>query len=150
MAEKIVAFLQNQWFKHPDTVKRMMRDHPERRERYISAFLFMGCLTGRRLRSVLGEQLCDQIIWEEVSPEIGDHAASRFPADIQHMQSVIVKHNPAVILAFGKIAENAVMQLNPRPLTICAAHPAARHGAISSLKLMRDRLSAIRSGEERP
>lgn len=39
---RIVAFLQNQWFKDPEGVKAMFAQHPERRERYISAFLFMG------------------------------------------------------------------------------------------------------------
>lgn len=92
---KILAFLQNQWFKDPEGVKAMFAEHPERRERYIEAFLFMGCLTGRRLKSALGEELCNQIVWEEISPEIGGHASSKFPPDLAH---IIGKHKPDVVI----------------------------------------------------
>lgn len=61
----IVVILQNQWFKDPEGIRAMFAEHPERRERYIEAFLFMGCLTGKRLRSAFGDELCDEIIWEE-------------------------------------------------------------------------------------
>lgn len=149
---KIVAFLQNQWFRDPESVRRMMTENPERRERYIAAFLFMGCLTGKRLRAVFGEELCDQIVWEEVSPEIGGYAASRFPADAQHIATVICKHKPDVILAFGKIAANGVWAImnhlkcpNEGAFTahfISGPHPAARGTQVlSDLRIVADQLT---------
>lgn len=147
---KIVAFLQNQWFKDPEGIKAMMEGHPERRERYISAFLFMGCLTGKRLQSAFGEDLCDAIVWEEASPEVGGHSRSLFAADRQHMMSVIHKHKPTVILSFGKIASEGVKSLpifgefDLNIAVIYGPHPAARNGAIEGLQQMRTELSSFK------
>lgn len=104
----ILAFLQNQWFNDPEGVKEMMREHPERRQRYIEAFLFMGCLTGRRLRSAFGEELCDAITWEEISPEIGSKSSSKFPPDPVHIKNVIDQFQPTVIVAFGSLAQEGI------------------------------------------
>lgn len=140
---KIVAFLQNQWFKDPEGVKAMFDEHPERRERYIEAFLFMGCLTGKRLQSVFGEELCGAIIWEETSRDIGGYAASKFPADTRHMTAVLEKHQPTVVLAFGRIAGDAIHSMVTNSPIIYGPHPAARQGAIEGLRKMRDELTAI-------
>jgi hypothetical protein len=145
---KIIAFLQNQYFKDPEGVKAMFKENPERRERYISAFLFMGCLTGKRLQAVFGEDLCDAIIWEEASPEVGGHSGSPFAADRQHMMNVIQKHKPTVILSFGKIASKGVESLPPiinkEVAVIYGPHPAARNGAIEGLRRMRQELSSFK------
>lgn len=141
---RIVAFLQNQWFKDPEGVKRMFAEHPDRRERYISAFLFMGCLTGKRLQSVFGEDLCDGIVWEEASREVGGKSRSLFAADRQHMMAVIQKHKPTVILCFGKIAAEGVKSLPDDTPVIYGPHPAARNGAIKGLQQMRDELTSFK------
>lgn len=142
---KIVAFLQNQWFKDPESIKRMFAENPERRERYISAFLFMGCLTGKRLQSVFGEELCDAIVWEEASSEVGGHSRSLFAADRQHMMAVINKHKPTVVLVFGKIASEGVKSLPDIDAAIIfGPHPAARNGAVEGLRKMRQELSAFK------
>lgn len=149
---KIVAFLQNQWFKDPEGVARMFAENPKRRERYISAFLFMGCLTGRRLQQVFGEELCDQIVWEEISPEIGGHASSKFPADPAHIERVLRKHAPDVVLAFGKLAGDGLLSTlsNPRLRELphgfkilYGPHPAARNGAIEGLRKMKSELGEV-------
>lgn len=152
---KVVAFLQNQWFRDPERIKKIIADTVDResehggrdeagvREFYIASFLFMGCLTGKRLRSVFGEDLCNEIVWEEVSREIGGHASSVFPADLNHMRDVIGRHKPDVILAFGKLAENAIRNIRPNVNRIISGpHPTARgsdvllrlHGMRNSLK----------------
>lgn len=141
---KIVAFLQNQWYRDPEGAKAMFARHPERRERYISAFLFMGCLTGKRLQSVFGEELCDGIVWEEISPEIGGHASSKFPADIAHITRVLETHKPTAVLAFGKIAGDALRSMSIGWAVIYGPHPAARNGAIEGLRKMREELSAFK------
>lgn len=149
---KIVAFLQNQWFKDPEGIKAMFAEHPERRERYIEAFLFMGCLTGRRLKSALGEELCAQIIWEEISPEIGGHAASKFPPDLAHIKAVIEKHSPDIIVAFGKIADKGVLKVMgdlcyekdiSKVRYFTAPHPAARQNPMPELKELALRLGRV-------
>jgi hypothetical protein len=141
---RIVAFLQNQWFKDPEGIKAMCAENPERRERYIAAFLFMGCLTGKRLQQVFGKDLCDAIVWEEASAEVGGHSRSLFAADRQHMMSVINKHKPTVILSFGKIASEGVRSLPIEIPIIYGPHPAARQNAIEGLRAMRQELEPFK------
>lgn len=142
---KILAFMQNQWFKDPEKVRAIYAKHPEMRNDLIARFLFMGCLSGRRLRAALGEQLCDQIVWEEASPEIGGNAASKFPADTNHIAGAIIKHKPDVVFAFGAIASNGVLAAwpeiaaHPTPIVfelITGPHPAARKDPMPRLREM--------------
>lgn len=131
----ILAFRQNQWFHNPAKVERLMQVYPQNRESMIRYALFAGCLTGRRLKAAFGEELCDQIIWEEASPVISGHASDCPPADPQHMAAVITKHRPDVILVFGTIAGDGIKQISsgafdrslPISVRIIAGpHPAAR------------------------
>ena|ERR1700761_9019971 len=139
---KIVAFMQNQWFDEPDEVRAMLdrqRDCGEFtqeqmrekvRRRLIHYALFAGCLSGRRLKKTFGE-MTQSIIWEEASREIGGHAASSFPADMDHIKAVLKEESPDVVLTFGKTATQAIEVV--RSLTtptwefIPCCHPAARH-----------------------
>lgn len=138
---KILAFLQNQWFKDPVRVKAMYDERPNHRNDYIRYFLFMGCLTGRRLSTAFGDELCQEhIIWEEVSPAIGGHSASKFPADIKHIRKAIYSHAPNIILAFGKSATDALELVRaqggmdrPPIQLICGPHPAARNNPMPRL-----------------
>lgn len=114
------------------------------REFYIKTFLFWGCLTGRRLKKELGEEYCDKIVWEEVSPEIGGYSAAKFPPDYLHISKVIEKHKPTHIIVFGKIAESVLMELYhadklPDIVLLVAPHPAARQGniVIQQLRMLR-------------
>lgn len=150
---KIVAFMQNQWFKNPERVKatiartiekeaaRGTRDAQAVREYYIAAFLFMGCLTVRRLKMALGEDLCDSIIWEEQSPEIGGKSSSVFPPDFVHIRRVLGIHDPSHVVAFGVHAQGALLEIQQRDQSrwklILAPHPAARQeNVMERLKLV--------------
>jgi hypothetical protein len=110
----ILAFLQNQWFKDPERVREMYAEHPEHRQRYIASFLFMGCTTGKRLEAAFGEDLCQEIIWEEASLEVAGYSAASFPADPVHIENTLLKFKPSVVLTFGKIASNGLRTIvNP-------------------------------------
>jgi len=147
----IVAFLQNQWFQNPDKAREVYAKNPDQREELNKRFLFAGCMTGRRLQTAFGPDLCDQIIWEEVSPQIGGKSNSTFPADQKHISSVIEKHQPDIILTFGSLAKDALNQWSrdemykceprPLPVVISGPHPAARYGTVQQeLWEMRDEL----------
>lgn len=82
----ILAILQNQWFRNPAKAREIYERNPELRNKLIAGFLFSGCLTGRRLQSAFGD-LCDSIIWEESSPEIGGFSVSKFTHDPEHIKS---------------------------------------------------------------
>src|SRR5580704_6078428 len=144
----ILAFLQNQWFKDPEKVRALFARRPDLRNDMIRRYLFMGCHTGKQLRKAFGEALCDRIIWEEVSLQIGGHSASKFPADLKHMTEAIVRTQPDIILAFGRIASDAIAELNggkcPIPCThiFFAPHPAARNNPMAELVNMAQRVRA--------
>jgi len=131
---KVLAFLQNQWFNNPEQARATFLRHPDQRNRLIALYLFMGCLTGRRLISAFGEDLCNDIVWEECSKEVGGKSSASFPPDFAHICEAINKHNPDVILAFGKTASDALRKVAPNQLVIYGPHPAARFGAVEGLK----------------
>src|SRR3954470_24274441 len=122
----ILAFLQNMWFKDPERARGVFERNPDRRNQLIATYLFMGCTTGKRLLAAFGEKLCDEIIWEECSLEIGGRSGSLFPADVAHMRAAIETHKPDVILGFGAVARDALAFIAPGNRTIIAPHPAAR------------------------
>ena len=128
---KIVAFLQNQWFRDPERIRQMFADRPDHRLQLIKRFLFRS-FTGVRLRGAFGPELCDQIIWEEASPEIGGESGSVFPPDPEHMLRIIEEHAPGIILTFGRVAADGMLAANRlaterRDIRLIAGpHPAAR------------------------
>lgn len=157
MKTTILAFLQNQWFKDPEGIKAIMAENPERRNRYIQAYLFMGCVTGQRLKQALGEKLCNDIIWEEASPKIAGRSSGAFPADVDHITSAIIKFKPQIVLAFGQIAIQGVeaavatqLEHYPEPIDfrfITGPHPAARMNVMGRLNEIGDLLKGL-SGSE--
>jgi hypothetical protein len=143
---KIVAFLQNQWFKDPVNVQRIIDKAIEReasgafdhfrnrktadeiREYFISAFLFMGCHTGKQLRRAFGEDLCNKIVWQEQSPHLGNMASATFPPDMVHIYNVLRRHQPTHVIALGKLASEALTKASVgKPwVLLTGPHPAAR------------------------
>jgi len=145
---KVLAILQNQWFKNPAKVREIYERNPELRNRLIARFLFAGCLTGRRLRAAFGD-LCDSIIWEEASPEIGGFSASRFIPDPEHIKAAIEKHEPEIVICLGKVAGDAVRSVccktNVRhPAVMFGPHPAARVDPMPALREIGKTLNARR------
>lgn len=133
---KIVCFLQNQWFKNPDSARRALASHPENRSYLVRAWLFMGCITGRRLRASFGEEFCDSsdVIWDNVSPQIGGYASAVFPPDFAHIRAILAKHEPQIVVAFGKVAAAPMIELSQDAhwrLVTCP-HPAARHARVQA------------------
>jgi hypothetical protein len=129
---RVVAFLQNQWFKDAVKARSVFKAYGDaRRAELVARFLFRGCLTGRRLQKAFGPELCEQILWEETSRDIGDNASSIFPPDIEHMHDVLRTYCPEVVITFGKHAENAFLNLmenfSYQGKFLRAMHPAARH-----------------------
>jgi len=116
------------------------------RRRLINYALFAGCATGRVLKHCLGEDLCDTIIWEEASLEIGGRAASYFPADRAHLAARIQDEDPDMVIAFGKIARDGLTGLFPAERLLTAPHPTARQaGVFDQIRALRPRLEAARA-----
>ncbi len=131
----ILAFLQNQWFKpiDADSVERVYARYPDRRNELIARYLFMGCLTGRRLMTALRPDLTSRIIWEETSKNIGRHSGAVFPADLEHMKAAVEKFQPDVVICFGAIACNAISHFYVKAYVYEAPHPASRQNPMPDL-----------------
>lgn len=148
---KVLAILQNQWFRDPDHVREILERTPQARRRIIHYALFAGCRTGRVLKAGLGEEWCRKIVWEEASPQIGGEASSVFPADPAHIRAVIYEVKPTVILALGKVAHDGVNALMPMldivpAITIInSTHPTARGidavGTLRDIRAILDRMT---------
>lgn len=161
---KVLAFLQNQWLKDPkrhraSAARILAKYGPEvaadSRRRGIRFCLFRGCLTGRRLIASFGESVCDEIEWEEASTVITGDPKECPPADPEHIRAAIEKYRPDVVIAFGRIAADAVRHLWPGNFLIVAPHPAARDGltparlreAAKALELMRREIDQVKALE---
>lgn len=136
---KIVAFLQCLWVKQPERVAAMLDDHEKRypkmgRERMLERLLFIGGRTGQVLTDGLGDEWCSAIVWEESTRKIAGHSSGSFPPDLVHMRAVLDKHQPDVVITFGKVAYNGIDRLFKKqlerygafPIWIEAPHPVAR------------------------
>jgi hypothetical protein len=122
----VLAFLQNQWVRDPERVRALIERYGESyRRRLIPYALFAGCLTGRRLQAAFGPVLCSRITWEEASPVVTGSPRECPPADPAHIRAALERHQPGIVLAFGKIAAEGVRPLWTGNL-IVAPHPAAR------------------------
>lgn len=150
---KILAFLQCQWFKNPDAVRAIYAKHAtdlDRRAKLNARFLFRESLTGKRLRYAFGD-LCREVVWEEVSTEIGGGSSAVFPANAGHMCSVLNHHRPSIVMTFGKIAADAMRRIDcdglDRPYkVICGPHPAARcESVVDDLRKMLVRVQRIKA-----
>lgn len=122
---KTVAFLQNMWVRDPDHARGSLATYGDRWWRRATyQFLFGGCLSGRRLKSAFGD-LCQTIIWEESTREIAGDPRTILAPQPAHIRAVIDTEQPAIVLAFGRIASGAVGPIWAGPLIRCP-HPAAR------------------------
>lgn len=133
----IVAYLQNQYFNEPDRIKAIYAAHPDKRLELNKRYLFFSCRTGQVLREALGEDLCDQILWDNASPEIGSYSASKFKADPVHIRGVIEEVKPDLVLAFGKISCEAIKNLELSIPILYGPHPAARFDPMPALREMK-------------
>lgn len=146
----ILAFLQNMWFKNPEKARAIFERYPEKRNALIKTYLFMGCTSGQNLEAALGEEMCQRIVWEEASPEIGGHSASRYRPDPLHISRAISRHDPDIVLAFGKDAGEGVRAAvklihnrpgtEPRFVVLYGPHPAARNNPLAKLQKLAETL----------
>ena len=124
---RVLAFMQNQWVRDPEQLRRILARHDEDfRRRMIHKLLFAGCLTGRRIRAAFGDDLCRSIVWEEASREITGASNGCPDADVEHMQAAFDQVKPDIVLTFGRLAERGFMGVRGEYVWIKAPHPASR------------------------
>lgn len=121
---KILAFLQNCWFPRDtrlDYIHRYLSDDVFRRRVLSRGW------TGHRLINAFGEKMYSEIIWENASIEVGDHSSHCGEPDLEHVRCMIEKHNPDLILTFGRVAFGSVNLVNNGKIPVMSTkHPSAR------------------------
>ena len=120
---KILAFLQNCWFPKDtkaDYINRYLTDDVFRRRVLSRGW------SGRRLINSFGENFFSKVIWENASIEVGSHSSYCGSPDLHHVQCMIDKHNPDLILTFGVVAKSSVELLNTGIPIMSTKHPNAR------------------------
>ena len=137
----VLAVLQNMWVNDPEKVKAMLARTPQARRRMIRYSLFAGCRTGRVLKQLFGEDCPRRFVWEESTTEIAGNPRDTFPADIFHLSAVVNEVTPDVVLAFGRIASDALRKVVPEEKLLCGPHPTARQA--DTLQRLRQMASAL-------
>lgn len=104
---RIVAFLQNPWFREgtPQYLIDKYRENAEFRMRVLSA-----TATGKILMKMLGS-LYSKIHWNNANPNHGFERDHREPPDPVHMAHVIVDQDPDLVLCFGQAAQHGMVQV---------------------------------------
>lgn len=129
--KKVVAFLQNPWFK-PDTPNHVIlkyREDADYRRRVLAL-----SMSGRRLESAFGNFFSD-IHWDNANPLHGNTPGHVSPPDAQHVAQVLRDLQPEAVICFGKQAlagfERAQLEFGllyhlPEIPYHCFPHPNAR------------------------
>jgi hypothetical protein len=107
-----VVFLQNAW-------SPFYAGHTWPRESWLRALA--RSRSGQRLRYMLDDfDLC-----ENTTPQVGATPDSILPPDLAHIQAILERRQPSIVVACGKQAEQALMRLWGGAL-IAVPHPAHR------------------------
>ena len=122
----ILAFLQNLWVKDPRYTYDFFKKYPNSRNNIIKSLLFMGCLTGRRIKKAFGWELADRIIYDECTKEIANNPKTICNPDLEHIKETLNKFKPDRVITFGAIAYKAVSKVFPKDKIFKSPHPAAR------------------------
>jgi len=151
---QVLAFLQNLWVRHPERLKEAFELHGDVfRLAMMRRLLLGGCKTGRNLTKAFGDELIARMTFEETTREIAGDPKTIFLPDMGHIQKCLETHQPAIVLAFGQIAHEAVSQVVKQwpgePIIYIAAHhPVSRHPTSWSSQLraaaeLKERLNNI-------
>lgn len=140
---RIVGFLQNPGFDvntKPEIIARYGLDDLYRKT------VLAHTMSGKKLIRTLGFKLYYGITWDNACPLCNHHPSYRKTADVSHMQSVLTKHGPELVLCYGNTARNAINDVWSGPL-ICAPHPNARYTSDEVFRKVKDKIQEHINGQ---
>ena len=114
--------MQNPWFREgtpPEWVTRYRDDQIFHRR------VLGNSMSGKRLRQAFGE-LYEEIHWDNSNWRAVDKASGLMLPDYEHIENVIGREHPNLIVCFGKVAWEAVRRFDPPAPTWECHHPNAR------------------------
>ena len=116
MKPKLLVVLQCPWRKGP--LANGWNPRVWRRELWSSR-------TGVRLQEALPTDIFEVKVCN-ANPTLADSPDGIFPADLRHLRRVVRRVRPSVILACGKVAQEAIAEITPTVPVIEMRHPAYR------------------------
>lgn len=137
---KILAFLQNPWWKAGTDPRHIEMYRENARFRSI---VLTHSATGRALRRAFGDELYDAIAWDNASYEYSETRGHVARPDFMYMARRVAAVRPDVVLLFGGQAQsgweliqeqNNLSGLTVRPVVLRAPHPMARGSQVDHLK----------------
>ena len=111
----VLAFLQNPW-SQTWAGKRWPRSS------WLQAL--RESRSGKRL-AVVERAAGIEIVWDNTTPEVGDHPDSKLAPNFRHIRRVLARHEPDSVVAFGKQAASALSAIWSGPLLV-VPHPTYR------------------------
>jgi hypothetical protein len=128
----LLAFMQNPWFP-PGTSKGII-------DRYLTdqAFhrkLLSRTMSGNRLVQAFGSDMFNRIWWDNVAPKHSEESSGMTAIEATHVERVIQQVKPDMILTFGTLAEQAVLNSLAAEdlLYLPCHHPNARGKSMQDL-----------------
>lgn len=102
---KIVAFLQNPWHlaKVSEGEQVLYRE-----DQQFHKVMLSRSATGRRLVMAFGTNLFNEVWWDNVAPKSGATSQHITKVNRQHVDGIIKREKPDLILAFGTLAGNTL------------------------------------------
>ncbi len=120
----ILGLLQNMWVKDPAAARRLIERHGSRGRRAMIRTFMPRTASGRALRQAFGD-LFDRVTWENAASVVAGRSDAAPPADHLHLRRLVEDLEPAVVVAFGRLAVDAARAAKLTPL-IEARHPSPR------------------------
>lgn len=121
----VLGILQNQWAHDPAKTRATLDRQTPRNRRAMIRYMLAGSVSGRRLRAALGDAW-DRITWENATPVITPRPSDRPPADLAYVSHILCDIGPDVVIALGRVAQDAVRQTGWAGTLIEGPHPASR------------------------
>lgn len=121
----ILAFLQNPWF--PEGTPRNIVTQYQTDQEFHQDIL-KATMAGQKLHMAFGNDMFRRIWWDNVTPVVTDHPRKKAAKNQEHVDAVISKIKPQLILTFGDEAKEAVTDsvVAIRTKVMHCHHPASR------------------------
>jgi hypothetical protein len=126
---RIVAFLQNPWFRAGTSERHIDRYTTDPVFRRV---MLAQSMTGRRLYKAFGPNY-SEIWWDNVSTHSGKTHRELTVVELDHVGRVIIEQDPLLILTFGNVARDAVARVENWAPVLACHHPNAMHYAQEDL-----------------
>ena len=106
---------------------------------------FMASRTGRRLFNEVLPPNLYRFRFCNANPRLADSPQGIFPPNLKHLKRQIRRAQPDLILACGRIAQEAIQNLNPDMHVLSMPHPASHSLSKKTTKAVKQKLIVLKT-----